>query len=94
MSRWTRRNLLRGAVRGSAVAMSLPFLDLFLDGNGEAMAQGAPLPTRFGTWFWGCGVNTARWFPSKLGANYDLRPELAPIGPIVGVVRSGAVDKQ
>jgi hypothetical protein len=61
--------------------MSLPFLDLFLDGNGEAMAQGAPLPTRFGTWFWGCGVNTARWFPSKFGADYDIKEELRPIEP-------------
>ncbi|MBC2663531.1 DUF1552 domain-containing protein [Novosphingobium flavum] len=81
MSRWTRRNLLRGTLRGSAVAVSLPFLDLFLDGNGEALANGLPLPTRFGTWFWGCGVNTSRWFPSKLGAGYDLKDELRPIAP-------------
>lgn len=81
MSRWTRRNLLRGMVRGTAVVVGLPLLDLFLDGNGEALASGAPIPTRFGTWFWGCGVNTARWFPSKLGRDYDLKPELAPMAP-------------
>lgn len=81
MSKWTRRSLLRGMVRGSAVAVALPFLDLFLDGHGEALANGAPIPTRFGTWFWGCGVNTARWFPSQLGKGYDLKPELAPIAP-------------
>lgn len=81
MSKWTRRSLLRGMVRGSAVVVALPFLDLFLDGHGEALANGAPIPTRFGTWFWGCGVNTARWFPSQLGKGYDLKPELAPIAP-------------
>jgi len=82
MSDWTRRNLLRGMMRGSAVVVGLPLLDLFLDGNGEAMAAtGAPIPTRFGTWFWGCGVNAARWFPSKLGRDYDLKDELKPIAP-------------
>lgn len=81
MTNWTRRKLLRGAMHGSAVVVGLPFLDLFLDGNGEALANGAPIPTRFGTWFWGCGVNTARWFPSKLGKGYDFKEELKPIEP-------------
>jgi hypothetical protein len=82
MADWSRRNILRGALRGSAVAVSLPFLDLFLDGNGEALAAtGAPIPTRFGTWFWGCGVNTARFFPSKFGRDYDIKDELKPIAP-------------
>lgn len=82
MADWTRRNILRGALHGSAVAVALPFLDLFLDGNGEALAAtGAPIPTRFGTWFWGCGVNTARWFPDKVGRDYDLKAELQPIAP-------------
>ena len=77
MSRWTRRNILRGMARGSAVIVGLPLLDMFLDGNGEALANGAPIPIRFGTWFWGCGVNTARWFPTRQGKGYDLKPELA-----------------
>jgi hypothetical protein len=79
---WTKRSLLRGIVGGSAVAVGLPLLDLFLDSNGEALAAtGAPIPTRFGTWFWGCGVNAARWFPSKVGRDYDLKEELRPIAP-------------
>jgi hypothetical protein len=69
-------------MHGSAVAVALPILDLFLDGNGEAMAAtGKPIPTRFGTWFWGCGVNTARWFPGKVGKDYEIREELRPIEP-------------
>ena len=47
----------------------------------QALASGAPIPTRFGTWFWGCGVNAARWIPDKIGADYDLKAELAPIAP-------------
>jgi hypothetical protein len=77
----TRRSVLRGALQGATVAVSLPLLDQFLDGNGEAMAGGAPLPTRFGTWFWGCGMNPARWVPTKTGPDYDIPIELKPIEP-------------
>lgn len=78
----SRRSALRGMLNGAGVVVGIPLLNAFLDGNGEAMAAtGAPVPVRFGTWFWGLGVNPNRWFPSKVGANYDLKPELAPIAP-------------
>ncbi|MCE7796229.1 DUF1552 domain-containing protein [Sphingobium sufflavum] len=78
--RLDRRTALRGFVHGSMVAVGLPLLDIFLDNHGEAMAAtGAPLPIRFGTWFWGLGVNPPRWFPDKVGADYDLKVELEPI---------------
>ena len=72
-----RRTALRGMVNGMAVAVGLPLLDIFLDGNGTAMAAtGAPMPIRFGTWFWGLGVNPPRWFPSAAGKDYELKVEL------------------
>ncbi len=75
-----RRTLLTGSLRGAAVTVGLPLLDIFLDGNGAAMAAtGAPLPVRFGAWFWGLGVNPPRWYPDKIGKDYDLKPELEPI---------------
>lgn len=79
MTKFSRRTALRGVVSGAAVTVALPLLDCFLDGNGEALAAGAPLPTRFGVWFWGCGVNEARWVPDKIGPDYDIKAELAPI---------------
>ena len=57
---------------GAAVSIGLPLLDCFLNGNGTALAQGAPLPVRFGTWFWGCGMNPDRWVPSD--GRRGLRP--------------------
>jgi hypothetical protein len=81
MMDWTRRRLLKGMLHGSAVTVALPLLDYFMDNNGEALASGAPIPTRFGTWFWGCGINAARWIPDKVGADYDLKAELTPLGP-------------
>jgi len=78
----TRRTALKGMLNGTAVAVGVPLLDIFLDGNGEALAAtGAAVPVRFGTWFWGLCVNPNRWFPTTAGANYDLKPELAPIAP-------------
>lgn len=78
----TRRTVLRGMLGGAAVSVGLPLLDCFLDGNGAALAQGAPLPLRFGTWFWGCGMNPDRWVPEREGAEWALTPELAALAPV------------
>ncbi|MET0279597.1 MAG: DUF1552 domain-containing protein [Steroidobacteraceae bacterium] len=72
----TRRRVLRGMLGGSAVTVGLPFLDYFLNGNGTALASGAALPTRFGTWIWGLGMNAAIFTPKKFGADFDLPPEI------------------
>ena len=77
-----RRAVLRGLFQGTTVAVALPYLDCFLNGNGTALAQGAPLPVRFGTWFWGLGVTPGRWHPTTAGPDYDLLPELTPIAPL------------
>ena len=68
MSKTTRRTLLRGMLGGTSVAMALPLLDCFLNDNGTALAAGRPLPVRFGTWFWGCGIHPEQWNPAKTGA--------------------------
>lgn len=79
----SRRTLLRGTLHGTAISMALPFLDVFLNTNGDAMAAtGAPLPRRFGTWFFGCGMNPARWDPTTEGLDWELTPELMPIEPV------------
>jgi hypothetical protein len=64
---------------GAAVSVALPFLDCFLNANGTALASGAPIPVRHGSWFWGLGCNAARWVPQKTGADYDITPELSAI---------------
>ena len=48
----TRRTALRGMINGTAIAVGLPLLDVFLNSNGTALAAGGPIPVRFGTWFW------------------------------------------
>ncbi|HUD30934.1 MAG TPA: DUF1552 domain-containing protein [Novosphingobium sp.] len=76
----SRRTALKGMFNGAAITVGVPLLDIFLDGNGEAMAAtGAPVPVRFGTWFWGLGVNPTRFFPDNAGPGYDLKPELEVI---------------
>ncbi len=82
MAKWTRRSALKGMLGGSAVTIALPLLDCFLDGNGEALASGAPLPVRFGTWFWACGCNEKRFFPDKVGSDFEFKAETMPLAPI------------
>jgi hypothetical protein len=78
----TRRFLLRGLFQGSAAAMALPFLDCFLDGKGQALAAtGKAIPTRFGTFFWGCGLTKALFLPKTSGAQYEDMPQLASLKP-------------
>ncbi len=82
----TRRTVLRGITGGAAVSVGLPLLDIFLNDNGTALAQGAPLPVRFGTWFWGCGMNPNRWAPSEEGDDFALPPELEVLANVRGEV--------
>jgi hypothetical protein len=78
----TRRRVLRGISAGIGATVALPLLDCTLNGNGTALASGAPLPLRFGTWVWGCGMNPDRWNPAATGAQYEIPPELKPIEPL------------
>ena len=82
--RFDRRTVLRGMLGGTGVFLGLPVLDQFLNGNGTAFADGAKLPVRFGTYFWGLGLTDTpaggtRWVPQKLGADYEITPELVSL---------------
>jgi hypothetical protein len=62
----SRRRLLRGLIAGAPVGLALPCLDAMLNGRGDALADGTPLPTRFGVWFYGTGAFD-RWWPEPIG---------------------------
>jgi hypothetical protein len=84
--RFNRRSLMRGLLGGTTVCLGLPALDIFLDGHGKAWADGARLPTRFGTYFWGLGLTDTpagtRWVPTKTGPGYEITPELESLKAI------------
>ncbi len=82
MSKLTRRSVLRGIVGGTAVNIALPMLNCFLNDNGTALASGAPLPVRFGTWGWGLGMNTGIFVPKKYGTDFDLPEEISALAPV------------
>ena len=81
MSKHSRRSALRGLVNGAAVTVALPFLDCFLNDNGTALASGAPLPLRFGTWFWGLGFNPGRGVSTKTGKGIEFLEECQALVP-------------
>ena len=77
----TRRSLLRGALGGIGVGLGLPFLDTFLNDHGTALASGAPLPVRFGTWFWGLGHTPGRGMRALEGMDYEFIDECLALEP-------------
>lgn len=82
MTNFTRRRVLRGMFNGTAVAVGLPLLNCFLNDNGTALASGAPLPQRFGTWSWGLGMSKSIFVPKKTGPGFDLPEEIEMFAPI------------
>jgi len=81
----SRRAVLRGMLAGGvAVSVPLPRLAGMLNGNGTAYAQGAPLPVRFGSWFFGNGIIPDRWVPSTTGqgSSWQLSEQLAPLAEV------------
>src|SRR5258707_9153027 len=81
LSNMNRRRVLRGMLNGTAVTVALPFLDCFLDGNGTALASGAPIPVRFGTWFWGLGLTKGCAISEKTGTDFEFLKDLRPLTP-------------
>ncbi|MBP9708226.1 MAG: DUF1552 domain-containing protein [Oligoflexales bacterium] len=75
-----RRTLLKGTIKGTSVAIALPLLDIMLNDNGTALAQGGNLPVRFGVFFWGNGgiSNLSKWAPAQNGALGTLPSILKP----------------
>ncbi len=74
-----RRTLLRGTCQGAMTVMGLPFLDCFLNNKGQAQTNGRPLPARFNTFFWGCGLTASLWVPKKAGRDWEITAQLKPL---------------
>ncbi len=79
---FNRRTVLRGLMGGAAVSVGLPMFDAFLNSNGTAMADGAPLPVCFVSWFQGLGFAPGYWEPKTLGAGYDMGYCLRAMQPV------------
>jgi hypothetical protein len=77
----SRRRVLRGMLGGTSITVGLPFLDIFLNANGTALASGAPLPVCFGSFFWGLGLNPGRWEPKQEGKITEMGEELKALEP-------------
>jgi len=77
-----RRTVLRGLLGGGTVALALPMLEAMLNPNGDHLADGAELPVRFISWFWGNGKKNAKWNPDTAGVDYELKEQLAPLAPV------------
>jgi hypothetical protein len=77
-----RRTLLKGLIGGVVASIALPTLNAMLNGHGTALADGKPIPKRFGLWFWGNGVRRAHWIPAGTGEGWTAGEELAPLNVV------------
>ena len=77
-----RRAFIRGTLGGAVVSFALPPLEMMLDPHGKAWADGTPLPTRFGLWFWGNGIRRAHWIPDGTGPGWRPRAETQPLDAV------------
>jgi hypothetical protein len=80
-SKLGRRMMLRGAF---GTVIGLPLLEIMLDGNGEAYADGGTLPCRYflmqcPTALVTSGSHEEGMTPSRTGFDYDIRPVLSPL---------------
>jgi hypothetical protein len=80
-----RRSFLKGVLGGATISIGLPPLEAMFNAHGDALAQGAPIPKRFGVWFWGNGVRRAHWTPDGTGLNWTPRAEMAPLTAYPGL---------
>ncbi|RYE95805.1 MAG: DUF1552 domain-containing protein, partial [Oxalobacteraceae bacterium] len=78
----SRRTVLKGMLMGGITTLALPILEMFLNDNGTAFANGSTLPTRFVLGFWGNGTRIDKWVPTMTGPNYPLSPVLKPYAPV------------
>jgi hypothetical protein len=65
--RVSRRFALQGALGGIGVSLWLPILECMCNDHGTAFAQGDPLPTSFGIFFWGNGCYPTDWTATDTG---------------------------
>lgn len=80
-----RRTVLRGMLAGGvSVVIPLPRMAGMLNGNGTAYAAGGALPLRYGTWFFGNGINPPDWVPATTGVGnaWTLSTSLMPLQPV------------
>lgn len=81
MNGFTRRRVLRGMLNGGAVTVGVPLLNCFLNGNGTALANGEPMPLRFGTWSWGLAGSRSVFIPKTTGKDFEFPEEIESLAP-------------
>ena len=76
---FNRRTLLRGSCQRASPSWGCLSSTCFLNSKGQAQTNGRPLPTRFNTFFWGCGLTASLWIPKKAGTDWDMTVQLKPL---------------
>jgi hypothetical protein len=80
-----RRHVSRRTfLRGTGVAMALPWLESLPVWGAEPAAAASALPKRFAAVFMGCGINADHWWAKGSGGSMQLGKSLAPMEKLKG----------
>ena len=69
----------RALLRGSGVALGLPWLEAMAFGNGR---PDPPSPIRMAALYMPIGAYPATWTPATPGRNFELTPSLEPLADV------------
>ena len=71
----------RRFLRGTGVAMALPWLESIPVWGATEATPDAAFPKRFSAMFMGCGINANHWWAKGSGAEMELGKSLQPLAP-------------
>ena len=77
-ARIPRRTVLRGA----GAALALPWLEAMRASSARAGADSEERPVRVAALFFPNGVREDRWTPKETGSDWELTPQLTPLGEL------------
>ena len=78
----TRKHLSRRTfLRGTGVAMALPFLEAMVPAAPAGAQAAAGSPRRFGVVYMPCGVYPDVWHPDEAGRDFTFKQVMAPLQP-------------
>src|SRR3712207_2061574 len=75
----TRTLSRRTLLRGTGVALGLPWLEAMMPSSALASTPAAKLPVRMAVLYMANGVNTSTWTPEGQGKDFKLSPALEPL---------------
>ncbi len=88
-TKFTRRILLKRALKASSFVAGMPLLECMLNSSGTAYANGNVIETLYGTFFMGNGKARDTWIPTNSSGNLDPNWSCSNDDPLRPIIDTG-----